>query len=199
MNALKLSELISPSEYLNRELQSPVKHEYVGGIVHAMSGGRNRHNRIATNVTGTLHPLLRGHQCEVFNSDTKVRIQLPTHSRFYYPDAMVVCQGNPGSDVFQDAPTVIVEVLSTTTRRVDTGEKREGYLTLPSLKLYLMVEQQEPTVVAFRRTDQGFIREIFQGLEAVIPIPELNLGLQLTDIYERVEFGPDPEDVEEED
>jgi len=38
-------------------------------------------------------------RCEAFNSDTKVRIQLPTHNRFYYPDAMVVCRPNLGGDL----------------------------------------------------------------------------------------------------
>ncbi|MBX3167919.1 MAG: Uma2 family endonuclease [Candidatus Eremiobacteraeota bacterium] len=191
-------ELISPSEYLARELKSTVKHEYVGGVVYAMSGARNRHNLIATNIIGVLFGLLRGHRCRVYNSDTKVRIQLPTHSRFYYPDAQVVCQGNPESDVYQDSPSLVVEVLSTSTRRVDSGEKREGYLTIPSLGLYLMVEQEQPIVVAYRRTEEGFVREIFEGREAVIPIPELKLALPLAEIYGRVEFGPDPEDVEEE-
>ena len=147
--------------------------------------------------TGVLFGLLRGHRCRVYNSDTKVRIQLPSHSRFYYPDVQVVCKSNPESDVFQDCPSVLVEVLSTSTRRVDTGEKREGYLTIPALGLYLMFEQEQPIVVAYRRTEEGFVREIFQGLEAVIAIPELKIELALADAYERVEFGP--EDVEKAD
>jgi Uma2 family endonuclease len=196
VNALKRTELITPAEYLARELESKVKHEYVGGVVHAMSGGRNRHNRIATNVTGALHSLLRGHRCQAFNSDTKVRIQLATHTRFYYPDAMVVCQSNSEGDVYQDAPSVIVEVLSSSTRRVDAGEKREGYLSIPSLSAYLMIEPELPAVVVYQRSEGGFVREIYEGLDSVVPLPELKLQLSLGEIYERVEFGPEPEDEE---
>ncbi len=199
MNALRLAELISPAEYLARELDSPVKHEYVGGVVHAMSGARTRHNRIATSVLNALGRSLKGRKCEPFNSDMKVRIQLPTHVRFYYPDAMVVCQSNPDSDAFQDHPKVIVEVLSRRTRRLDTGEKREGYLSIASLATYLMVEQDEPTVIVYQRTDQGFERQIYQGLEAVIALPEIGCDLPLAEIYERVEFGPEPEDDSDED
>lgn len=60
-----------------------------------------------------------------------------------------------------------------------------------------MFEQEQPIVVAYRRTEEGFVREIFQGLEAVIAIPELKIELALADAYERVEFGP--EDVEKAD
>lgn len=110
---------------------------------------------------------------------------------------MVVCQPNADNDVFQDNPKVVVEVLSRRTRRLDTGEKREDYLSLGSLGVYLMVEQDEPTVIAYRRSEQGFEREVYQGLESVIPLPEIDCQLPLAEIYERVEFGLEPEDDED--
>ena len=198
MNALKDQiEFVSPADYLAQELHATTRSEYLGGVVHAMSGAKIRHNRICASLLRGLGNRLEGRRCEPFGSDMKVRIQLPTHVRFYYPDAMVVCQSNPDEDAFQDAPVVIIEVLSANTRRVDTGEKREGYLTIPSLFVYLLVEQSKPAVICYRRGDHGFVQEIYQGLDAVISIPEVKLELPLAQIYERVEFGPDPEDVEE--
>ena len=58
---------------------------------------------------------------------------MPTETRFYYPDASIVCQPNPQSETFQDAPAVLFEVVSAGTRRIDEGEKRDCYLTIPSL------------------------------------------------------------------
>ena len=98
---------ISVRDYLEGELASRRKHEFVEGVAYAMAGGTNAHNRIATNVTGVLHGQLRGKSCQEFNSDTKIRIQSPRGTRFYYPDASVVCQPNPASDTFHDAPVVI--------------------------------------------------------------------------------------------
>src|SRR5438105_10603 len=157
MTAVKKLDLISVEDYLAGELVSPVKHEYLGGYVYAMAGARNAHNLIKGNVFGVLHARLRGRRCRPFNSDTKVRIRLPTHFRFYYPDVQVVCRFNPPDDSFQDDPAVIVEVLSHATRRVDEGEKKEAYLTIPALGVYLLVEQDAPQVTAFRRTDEGFL------------------------------------------
>ena len=194
MNSLRTTDLISPSQYLEEELASPVKCEYLGGVVYAMSGANNRHNRIATSVLVTLANLLRGRRCEAFNSDTKVRIQLPTHVRFYYPDAMVVCHPNPERDAYQDNPAVVIEVLSQRTRRTDEGEKRDAYLAIPSLRAYLLVEQASPTVVAFHRGDQGFARIVYEGLSSKVKLPELDIELPLVDLYERVQFGPEPEE-----
>src|SRR6202049_440653 len=117
MSAAKKLNLVSVEEYLAGELISPIKHEYLGGVVYAMAGARNVHNVIAGNVFAALHARLRGRPCRPFNSDTKVRIRLPTHVRFYYPDASVTCRPNPPTDSFQDEPAVIVEVLSSRTRR----------------------------------------------------------------------------------
>ena len=135
MGAALKWNLVSVEDYLAGELESPIKHEYVGGVVYAMAGARNRHNRIATNTLGFLHARLRGKSCEPYNSDTKVRIRLPTHTRFYYPDASVICRPNSEDDSYQDDPAVIAEVLSRRTRRIDEGEKKDAYLTIPSLNV----------------------------------------------------------------
>ena len=125
MSAVLKWNLVSVDDYLAGELESPVKHEYLGGVVYAMAGARNLHNRIATNALGTLHSRLRGQPCQPYNSDTKIRIRLPTQTRLYYPDASVICRPNPDDDSYQDEPAAIVEVLSRRTRRIDEGELRE--------------------------------------------------------------------------
>ncbi len=191
MTAAVRWNLISEAEYLRGELLSEAKHEYMGGVLYAMAGAGNAHNRVATNVTVSLGGRLRGRPCEVFNSDTKIRLRLPTQVRYYYPDVSVICRSNPPTDSFQDEPVVVVEVLSPSTRRLDHGEKREAYLTLPSLRVYLTVETTHAAVIAYRRTEQGFVREDNFGLDAVVPLPEIDAVLPLSEVYERVEFDPE--------
>lgn len=191
MNAALKWDLVSEAEYLQGELLSEVKHEYMGGVLYAMAGAGNAHNRVATNITIALGGRLREHPCQAFNSDTKIRLRLPSQTRYYYPDVSVVCRSNPSTDSFQDEPLVVVEVLSASTRRADQGEKREAYLTPPSLRIYLMVETTHAGVTVCRRTDQGFLEEQYRGLQAVIPLPELDAELPLSEIYERTEFASD--------
>jgi Uma2 family endonuclease len=194
MTAAKKLNLISVEDYLAGELVSPIKHEYLGGFVYAMAGARNVHNIIAVNVVSTLHARLRGKPCRPFNSDTKIRIRLPAQVRFYYPDGSVSCRPNPQDDSFQDDPAVLVEVLSQKTRRIDEGEKKDAYLTIPSLSVYLLVEQETAAVTAFRRTEHGFVREVYEGLDAVVPLAEIEISLPLAGVYETVEFHPEVED-----
>jgi Uma2 family endonuclease len=190
MTALKRPEVVSVDDYLGGEKHADTKHEYLGGAVHATAGAGNRHNDIAGNAFAFLHGKLHGKPCQPFSSDTKVRIEYPDHVRFYYPDAMVVCQKNPNSDHCQNLPVVVIEVLSGSTRRTDIGEKRDAHLTIPSLKVILLVEADSPQVLLYRRKPEGgFCSELHDGLDAVIPLPETETELALAEIYERVDFG----------
>ncbi len=188
--------LLSVEDYLAAETDGEVRHEYLGGYLYAMAGAKTVHNRIAANFLGALHFQLRGQPCEPFNSDMKLRIQMTSHTRFYYPDGMVVCTPNPPDDPYQDQPVVIAEVISESTRRTDEGEKREAYLSIPSLRVYLLIETDQPRVVAYRRdTDTagstgGFSSELYAGLEEAVPLDEVSARLALIDLYERVKFPP---------
>lgn len=180
--------LVSVEEYLAGELTSDVKHEYSEGYVYGRAETKTVHNRIAMSCLLALGQQLTGKPCEAFNSDMKVRVQLPTHTRFYYPDGMVVCEPNPPESSFQDRPAVIFEVVSEATRRIDEGEKREAYLSISTLSAYLLVETDQPRVVVYRRASQGFEPEAYEGLAAVIPLDAIGIELELKDIYQRVGF-----------
>jgi Uma2 family endonuclease len=198
MKAVKKLSLVSVEEYLAGEMVSPVKHEYLGGLVYAVAEVCNVHSLIASNVLGSLHARLRGRRCRPFNSDTKIRLRLPTQVRFYYPDVSVIYRPNPLTDSFQDAPAATFEVISRGTRRVDEGEKKDAYLTIPSLSAYVLLEQETAAAVVLRRTEQGFVREVYEGFDTVIPQSEIETALSLAEVYDGVEFHPEPEGGEAE-
>lgn len=195
MTAARKWSLISVEDYLAGELESPIKHEYVGGVVYAMAGACNAHNMIAANIIVATGSRLRGKRCRPYNSDTKVRVRLAHEVRFYYPDVPVICRPNPQTDSFQDEPAVIFEVISESTRRTDEKEKKDAYLTIPSLQVYALVEQKTAAVVVFRRTDTGFVREVFDGIDAVLPLRDIDIDLPLAEIYDGVDFVPEAEDA----
>ena len=191
MNAVKDFALVSEADYLTGELLSAVKHEYVAGVLYPMAGASNAHSRIAINILALIDGHLREGPCEAFGSDTKIRIRLPQEARFYYPDVSVTCRPNPQEDSWQDEPTLVVEVLSESTRRVDLGEKKDAYLTIPSLEAYLLIEQDVPKVDVHRRTDAGFVREQYLGLDAAVPLKVIQVELSLADVYRKVVFAPE--------
>jgi Uma2 family endonuclease len=194
MSAARPRQPISIADYLEGELTSSLKHEFVDGVVYAMAGATANHNSIATNSTGALYSQLRGKRCQVFNSDMKVRVRMSRSTRFYYPDLSVVCQPNAGNETYQDNPVVIVEVISESTRRVDEYEKREAYLSINSLCVYVLLEPNTAAAMVYRRADIGFTQEIYEGHDAIIPLSEIECELRLAEAYAQVQFlPPDPE------
>jgi Uma2 family endonuclease len=180
---------VAVADYLKAEACAETRHEYVAGAVYAMAGASNAHNQIATNILVAFSNRLRGRPCRPFNSDTRIRLRLQSQQRFYYPDVSVTCRPNPQSDSYQDEPAVVVEVMSPETRRIDENEKYLAYTALPSLSVYLLVAQDTADVVVFRRFEQGFVRQVYASLEAVIPLPEIGCELPLAEAYEGVELA----------
>lgn len=189
MIALEKMDSITVEDYLAGELQSEIKHEYLDGTVHAMSGGSRNHTTIISNLGGMLYGTLSGKKCQHLSSDFKLQLQTKSETRFYYPDAMVHCGSYEAQSQYVDNPTIVAEVLSPSTRRIDLTEKKEAYLTIRSLRVLLFIEPDFPKVSVFRRLpDGGFQEEIYRSLEDTVPLPEIETSLPLKDLYERIEL-----------
>ena len=133
--AVQHAPLVFPDDYLAGEIASECKHEYLNGMVYAMAGASQRLNVLAGNVIpGALHARLRGHPCRPFGSDMLVSVKRGDDLRFYYPDVSVICRPAGPTARVQNEPAVVFEVLSPSTARIDTGEKRMAYLTIPTLE-----------------------------------------------------------------
>ncbi|MFN6127725.1 MAG: Uma2 family endonuclease [Planctomycetota bacterium] len=190
MSSAEKSEWVSVEDYLANEAIASFKSEYIDGWVRAMTGATNRHNQVKLNAVFHLMRSLRGQPCKVWDSDTKVRIQKSDRCSFYYPDLQVVCDSNPPSAVYQDAPVLIMEVLSPSTRRYDLDEKMMAYLQIASLEYYVLLEQHQPIAIVMRRDGNAFVREIIEGIDARIDLARIGCSLAMQEIYEGIEFTP---------
>lgn len=181
---------LTVDEFLASEHLSDVKYEYLGGVIHAMAGASDPHNRISINLTSALHTRLRGRRCEPFGPDMKVRLQYLSSAStyFYYPDAMVACNPTDGGNGWREQPAALFEIISESTRQIDEREKRTAYLNLGSLQAYVRLEQDRPEAVVERRTLEGWKLERITGLDAVVSLPGLEIELPLAELYERVVF-----------
>lgn len=154
MTALpKKKLLLSEEDYLAGEEGSDVRHEYLAGEVYAMSGASARHNTICLNLAAALHRHLAGGPCRVFMSDLKVRLKVLEDVYYYYPDVMVACRPEDNASHYREQPCVIVEVMSETTERIDRREKALAYREIPALEEYVLIGQDKPEIIIYRRAD----------------------------------------------
>jgi len=171
---------LSEQDYLAGEPDSPIKHEYIDGAVYAMASASANHNLITGNIHGELHTHLKGKPCRPFASDMKVKIG----SRYFYPDILVDCAEYAGDDQFTETPTLIVEVLSKSTRRMDETIKRSSYSQIDSLQEYLLIEQDIVDVELVRRSNSWRSEHFFMGDQ--FTLESVGLTLSVAEIYDRV-------------
>ena len=187
--------LFTPEQYLRRERQSEFRSEYDNGQIHVMSGGTGAHSALIAAFAAELRMLLGERRCTVTVADLRLHIGL--QSAYVYPDVMVTCGGLRYSDGHQDMienPSVVVEVLSTSTERYDRTGKFALYRKVTTLEEYVLVSQDEKRVEWYTRNDQGNweYREAL-GDEGVCHLARLGVAVSLRSLYRNVP-GLDPAD-----
>lgn len=197
MNLKHATNKITEAEYLQGELVAAFKHEFIDGEVYAMAGASEYHNLLAGNIFAELKNQLKGTPCRTFIADMKVKVA----DDFFYPDVMVVCQQNIAMDgayatsqsgtgtanefeYYQQAPVIIVEVLSKSTRRFDKTAKRLKYKNIPTLEEYVLIEQTIGEIEVFRKKDHW--QSSYYYLGDAITFESLGVTVLVEDIYAQV-------------
>lgn len=172
--------LVSVEEYLEMEECSEVRHEYVGGMLYAMVGTTDRHNRIAINIVAELLPSTRHGTCRVYVSDMRLQIG----NVYYYPDVMVACEPpETENPVWRTNPCLVVEVLSPSSESIDRREKLLAYQGIETVQAYLIVHQDSQRVERHFRNEEGRWARADHVRDGYIPVPCPETRLTLADIY----------------
>jgi Uma2 family endonuclease len=179
----------SMEEYLAFVADSEGKSEYHDGEVVAMAGAQYIHNVLVNSISFLLNQCLIGSKCQVLIGDMMVKVQ--ECNAYYFPDVTIVCEEpqlekHRGLDVLLN-PSVVIEILSETTALTDKTAKLDCYITLESLKQYVLVDSLTYEIVSYTKDSNGdWIRHKTQKLDEEIKIGECEI--LISDIYQRVVF-----------
>jgi Uma2 family endonuclease len=174
-------------EYLQMERASEVKHEYYQGEIFARAGVSNRHITISTNLTGVLYNRLQTSPCHPYGSD--MRVHIPENTLFTYPDITIICGDINTFDKDKDTaiqPTILIEILSKSTRDYDRGGKFKLYRDIPTLKEYMVVDSENIGVEIFRLNENNrWELEEYKNLKEIVTLPSIGVSISMEDIYAR--------------
>jgi len=174
---------ITENAYLDAEQDAQVRHELIDGYVYAMTGASDKHNKISVNIAHQFMSRIREQTlpCFPYTADMKVKVQ----NNFYYPDVMVVCDNNDKeSEFYKTKPTIVIEVLSPSTRRIDKTVKRLAYQSLSTLQEYVLIEQDKAEIEVFTRSS-GWQAEYYY-LGDSITFASIGVLVRVEDIYYQV-------------
>ncbi|MFI5186178.1 MAG: Uma2 family endonuclease [Chitinophagales bacterium] len=177
-------------EYLEMERSSIEKHEYYHGEIFAMSGASDKHNIIFKNLYGELAYGLKRKPCQPYGSD--MRVHIPKNTLYTYPDISIFFNEitqEVEDDNFTE-PSVIIEILSPSTKSYDRGDKFKLYRDIPTLKEYILIDSESINVEAFRINEHNHWElEEYKKESDALSIQTVRLSLPLSEIYEGVKFN----------
>jgi len=180
----------SPEEYLELEVASGDRHEYIDGQIILMPGGFPNHNRISVNLLAHLKFALKGKPYDVFGSDQ--RLWIPKKRIYTYPDVTVVAGQLELQEGRKDTitnPILIGEVLSLSTQSYDRVGKFAAYRTLPSFQEYILIDQYSVHVEQYVKTEgHKWIFAVYETESDVLSLSSVPCDVSLADLYDKVEF-----------
>lgn len=190
MTALPQKSKISVSEYFEIEQLSDIRCEYWDGNIVERLGDTHCHNQIIRNLMLQLGNVLNKSECSPFSGET--RLHVPACKAYFYPDIQVVCgkvEYLPLEAETVSNPSVIVEVLSTSTEAADRGRKFACYRTINSLKYYILIDQYSFNIDLYTlESENRWLLTSVSGEDALLSLTELGLELSLRERYSSVLF-----------
>ena len=121
----------TPQEYLDFEVLSQERHEYIDGEIKLIRGNTPNHNDIVGNLYLLLKLALRQQPYRTFYVDQRLWIR--SRNPYTYPDIMVLPSPIQLQEKRTDTvlnPYFIAEVLSRSTKDYDRSEKFLAYRTI---------------------------------------------------------------------
>jgi len=177
-------------EYLEAEVNSLDRHEFINGEIVLIAGGTPNHNEITSILNAILRVSLKGKPYSIFASDQ--RLWVPQLNNYTYPDVMVVAKPielQSGRTDTITNPVLIAEVLSKGTRAYDRDDKFAAYRSIPSFQEYLLIDQYRLRVEQYSKTDAN--KWIFSEYGVIgdrLMLSSISVEVSLADLYENIEF-----------
>ena len=157
------------------------RYERMGGEPVAMSPEKVQHVRIKTRIWAALDRAITtaGLDCEALGDGVTIEVDEDTD---YEPDAVVNC-GPPAPPDATAAtnPVIVVEVLSPTTRAVDTSDKLADYFRVASIQHYLIVSARRREIIHHQRAGEAIVSRIVNLGSIGLDPP--GIAIDLAEIY----------------
>lgn len=137
------------------ETREEGRYELYHGEIFALAPERVEHGRAKAGIWRALADALAraGAPCEAFVDCLGVAVDAHT---VYQPDVLVDCGEKIATgSLLAPAPTIVVEVISPSSRKLDQSLKLTDYFRVPCLVHYLIVDLERRFVLHYRRQGEA--------------------------------------------
>ncbi len=170
------------AQFLTWEERQELRFEFDGVRPIERLSGTVAHAHIQTNLAVAIGGRLRASSCQFYGSSLKIQV---ARDHIRYPDAFVICAPGKSDETVVSEP--IFEIISPETTRVDRYAKALEYQATPSVRRYVIVEQDSINATVYVRSANSWTLEILVA-DSMLSLPEIGVALPLAELYEGIIF-----------
>lgn len=170
-------------EFLQLHQETEERYEYIDGEIYLLSSPRTAHQIALTELFVIFYNFFQGKKCTPMIAPYDIELKRSAENfNIVQPDLMIICDLEEKlnkNDYYKGVPSLVVEVLSNSTRRKDMIKKLDLYMSCgvqeywivnpdnKEVTVYLFEEQNISTYSTYKNNEaaQSFI---FDGLNAEI-------------------------------
>lgn len=182
------NEKISYEDFLKLTEESEKRYEYIDGEVYMLASPSYDHQSIVMEISNMMYNWFKGKKCRPLTAPFDIILTIDDNKNVVQPDIMVICDTENINEKgrYTGIPTLVVEVLSDSTRQKDMLKKLNLYFQ-SSVKEYWIVNplRKEVYVYCFENQDIKEYR-VFKGNEKAQSMAFESLEIPLEQMFEGV-------------
>jgi Uma2 family endonuclease len=181
---------MSVEEFYLWQLDQDERYELVDGVprrLRAAMGANNFHDTILVNGIMQLGTRLEDTPYSVYSPNTALRTKIRTARR---PDITVDCAPAQAKSYESHQPTVVIEILSPSTSKIDRFKKLDEYRRHPTIRHILLIDPDVVEARHYSRPERGEWADVdLTGREAIIDFAAIEVSLPLGALYDRLDVS----------
>ena len=170
-------------EFLVLQQESDERYEYIDGEIYLLASPRTAHQIAITELFGIFYNFFQGKNCTPMVAPYDIELRRsPENINIVQPDIMIICDLEEKlneDDYYKGVPSLVVEVLSKSTKRKDLIKKLDLYMSCGVNEYWIVnPDNKEVTVYLFEdnnisnnttyKNNEAAQSFIFKGLSAEI-------------------------------
>lgn len=172
-------------EYTRLVVDSQNRYEYINGVIYLLASPTHHHQLVSSHIYATFFNWFKGKECKPFYAPYDVHISIGNEKNTVQPDILVICDHDKVDEkgIYHGIPSLVVEVLSPSTKDKDMIAKLELYMK-GGIGEYWIVDPGNHEVLVYTFRDKSIDRvRTFKGKDTVHSGVFKNLSVALSDIF----------------
>ena len=189
----KIPKKISYEEYKELVETSDQRYELIDGQVYLLASPSFNHQVIVNELAGQFYNFFKGKSCQSLTAPLDIKLfghatKFEENPNVVQPDLVVICDQDKVNDKnkYEGVPSLIVEVLSPTTKGKDLVTKLNLYMESGVLEYWIIdLENEKIIQYSFKKRDIKKMNHTSKG-NIIQSIQFEDLEIDLNDIFEGI-------------